>query len=215
MIKINSSIIRKEIFLSCLLFSSMNLHSKDLGVVGDIWPIKEKSLVTVLEEKAKNQDVESLKDEMKKNVKKNSDRPAPLNLPKTNKTKLHEYVPLAIAPMDLKDPQGHVFVKKGTSVNALTRLPLFNPHLSFINADDDSQVLWAKKQLKKYYNAKIILTGGSVFETEKKIGHEVFFDQQAKISQKFGITHVPATVVRNGLSLDVIETAIKGDGDEI
>ena len=197
-----------------LVFSG-NVFSKNLGAIGELWPVKEKNMITYLEEKAKEKDIDELKNTMRKNAKKAMNEPEALNLPLAVKTIHKEYVPMAIAEQDVVDAYGRVIIARGTSVNVLANMPYFMTKLLFIDGREKNHYKWVKINLKSYPAAKVILTAGKVSDCESQLNRACYFDQQAKITQKLGITHVPAFVQKHDLSLDVAEIYIDGDGNAI
>lgn len=208
---------RAGIYLAMLGMISISLttNAKNLGLRGVVWQIKEHNLINVLESKAAEQDVTALQNKMRAKAKQQSLRPTPLSLPRAQKTTHHEYVPITTLGQDLRDDKGRVFARKGTSINVLSKMPLFSKKLLFIDADDGAQCQFAKKVIKKNTNIKVILTGGNVLDARNALQAPVYFDQQGKITEKLGVSHVPALVTRVDLALDVAEIAITEQGNEI
>jgi conjugal transfer pilus assembly protein TraW len=204
-----------SIILLCVGLIFQALHAKNFGVRGVTWQIKEQNLIDVLSQKAAKQDIRSLQEKMREKAKSQSLRPTPLNLPRAEKTTHHEYVPVTTLGQDLKDDKGRIFAKKGSSINVLSKMPLFATKLLFINADDAAQIKFAQKIIQENTALKVILTGGNILDTTNILQVPVYFDQQGKITDKLGITHLPAFVTRVDLSLDVAQIAILEDGNEI
>ena len=46
---------------------------------------------------------------------------------------------------------------------------------------------------------------GSVLDAEKQMQQPIYFDQAGKLTTRFGITHVPAVVMQEGLYLKITE----------
>ncbi len=67
--------------------------------------------------------------------------------------------------------------------------------------------------MNQHLNTKIILTGGAIKSVSNKLGARIYFDQEGRITQKLGITHVPAIVERKGDALLVTEQRIEGDSN--
>ena len=193
---------------------SVGSFAKDLGVIGDIWPIQEKSLLTLLESRAATLNQESLKKKWQQRVRDYADRPYALSLERTDKSTQHTYEPVVNVTQDIVALNGQVIAKAGTSINALSRLPFYKPQLLFIDGDDSAQVAWAKAKIKQFSNAKLILTAGSIRDAEEAFDRPIYFDQKGMITGKFAISHVPAHAYREGLSIVIDELAIKENGDE-
>lgn len=193
--------------LLTLFFLPLSLFAKDFGVVGETFPIKERSLLDVIRER-----VDQISDEEKCNIhqrvidryKRKLTRPRSLNLSETEVYSAHLYDPSVTVNADIKDTNDNLIVKKGTKYNPLKN-QLLNQNLLFINGDDPDQILWAKRQKGMW-----ILVKGSPIELEEKEKRLVFFDQRGVLSQKFKIESVPARVSQEGLFLKV-EMVPKGE----
>ncbi|MCM2547552.1 hypothetical protein [Burkholderia glumae] len=48
---------------------------------------------------------------------------------------------------------------------------------------------------------KPILTGGPWLDLTRAWGRQVYFDQQGRLTQRFGITHVPSVISQQGKQL--------------
>lgn len=195
------------LLLPFLLSAASITHAKSLGVVGEVFPVAETSLLTLIEEKLHNTTVSTV---IRKDIEQSVDRPQALNLHRALKTQSHLYVPEVTLKTDIVDGEQKVLWKKGTTVNALKALPAYQPHWIFFNSNDVAQLHWAQSQTK----AKVILTGGSVREASHLLHQEIFFDQGGRITRQLGISHVPASVTREGNALLIREVVIKEDGHE-
>lgn len=80
--------------------------------------------------------------------------------------------------------------------------------LVFVDGDDAAQVDWATKRYTEL-NAKIIFVSGSPIESMTSRKRRFFFDQEGRLTGKFGIRHTPAVVVQTGKLLHVSETVLK------
>ena len=196
--------------------ASVGVFAKALGTIGHTYPVMEKSLLTLIEERLSNfenqgtlQDIESA---WVKHVEEKAIRPTPLTLSRTDKTTTHYYTPVATLPADLADAAGRIILKRGVSVNALNQMPAYQPVWVFINYDDSAQRKYAARLLPKFPSAQWILTGGNVRDAENQLKQAIYFDQGGHITQKLQIQHVPALVTRENDSLKVVESAIGEDG---
>ena len=196
-------------FLFVLYGVASIAQSQSLGVVGEVFPVAEMSFLTLIEEKL--QDSTILADWTQQTLSQ-VDRPQALKLPRALKTETHTYVPQVILKNDIVGNAGQIIWKQGTSINALEQLPSYQPHWIFLNADDEAQVHWAKRQLQG--NVKVILTGGSLRDASTSFQQEIFFDQGGRISRQLGITHVPVSVTRKENTLLIKEVSIRENGDD-
>ena len=133
-------------------------------------------------------------DEFKQRVIENSQRPAPVEgIKRAEKYEQRWFDPSIRLTEDLKDNKGRVFARKGDVVNPLKTVP-FVQTLYFINGDDADQIAWMKRQVPETLMSKIILVRGSVPEPSAVLDSRIYFDQNGVLSQRFGLTTVPARI---------------------
>ncbi|WP_131784023.1 type-F conjugative transfer system protein TraW, partial [Legionella gresilensis] len=187
------------------------------GVIGEVFPVAEKSFLTLIEERLRmlmdSGEWASLNERWIQTVALHANRPRPLGLTRSNQSERHYYVPEFTLAQNITDASGRILYTKGTHVNALARLPTYEPCWLFFNSDDKAQLYWAEKQLKQCAHPKLILTGGAVQETEKRLQSVIYFDQAGQIATKLNLSHVPAIVKREGNKLLIVELVIKENGD--
>ncbi|KTD66471.1 Type-F conjugative transfer system protein [Legionella santicrucis] len=190
--------------------------AKSLGVLGHTFPVKEKSLLVLISERVqmmqKDGQWEDLERRWKDKVSSRVLRPSPLNLMRAKQNETHYYLPEAIAYKDILNDKGEVIVSKGTRVNALSQLPSYSPVWLFINFDDPAQQRFAQRIIQKHPEVDVILTGGNVAEAEQQTNQPIYFDQEARITAKLKINHVPALVTRINDSLKIEELVIGENG---
>lgn len=199
------------------MISMGHVSAKSFGVVGEVFPIAEKSFLTLIEERLaslkESGELKSLNQRWVQTAAEHANRPMALDLPRTNRSTRHDYVPEMTLNQDITNEKGRILYSKGTHVNALQQMPSYTPCWLFFNADDEAQLNWAAHQKTQCTNPKLILTGGAVNTAEKKLNAVIYFDQAGKITTKLHIAHVPAKVTRYQNSLLIQEQAIKENGD--
>lgn len=199
------------------MISIDQVHAKSFGVVGEVFPIAEKSFLTLIEERLASLkasgELESLNQRWVQTAAEHANRPTALELPRTNRSTRHDYVPEITLSQDIRNEKGRILYSKGTHVNALQQMPSYTPCWLFFNADDETQLNWAAHQKTQCTNPKLILTGGAINTAEKKLNAVIYFDQAGKITTKLHIAHVPAKVTRYQNHLVIQEQAIKENGD--
>lgn len=199
------------------MISMGQIHAKSFGVIGEVFPVAEKSFLKIIEERltALNDSgaLEAMNQRWIQTAAEHANRPSALNLPRTNHSITHHYVPEITLSQDIRDERGRVLYVRGTHVNALSQLPSYQPCWLFFNADDEAQINWAQLQKTSCSNPKLILTGGAINAAEKKLHSVIYFDQAGKITRQLHIAHVPAIVTRKGNRLVIVEHAIKENGD--
>lgn len=191
-------------------------HATNLGVVGETFPVAESSFMMLIESRlqtlVKSGEMAAIEEQWVSRVSDHTNRPTPVGLKRATKNNTYRYTPLIVLSQDILDAEGHVLWAKGTRVNALERMPAYQPHWLLLNADDVPQVRWAKRLLGHHLDAKVILTGGEIGKMEKELNHPIYFDQAGRISHQLGISRVPAWVSREGNALRIMEVAIREDG---
>ncbi|QKM51684.1 hypothetical protein B7760_05761 (plasmid) [Burkholderia glumae] len=97
--------------------------------------------------------------------------------------------------------EGAVIVPAGTRINPLDIVTL-HERLVFFDGRDPAQVKAARALADRDGAAvKPILIGGSWFDLTKSWKRQVYFDQQGRLTQRFGITRVPAVISQRGNQL--------------
>lgn len=205
---------------ACLLMvSSFTLQASDLGIVGEIFPVREENLLHFIESRVHamqaNGQWEDLEKTFQHQVSKNANRPKPLSLGRAQQSTTHTYRPEIVLSEALRDNTGRILLPRGTSVNALEKLPFYTPCWLFFNGDDSAQKAWAKKARTSCNNPTLILTGGSVKDSEDALNAVIYFDQEGRITRQLHITQVPAIVTRQDNTLRIIQVAIKENGDAV
>ncbi|HAU0297864.1 TPA: type-F conjugative transfer system protein TraW [Legionella pneumophila] len=203
--------------LILLMISIGQIHAKSFGVIGEVFPVAEMSFLKLIEERLAalqaSGELEEMNQRWIQTAAEHANRPVALNLPRTNRSIAHDYVPEITLSQDISDAGGRILYVRGTHVNALSQLPSYQPCWLFFNADDEAQINWAQLQKTSCPNPKLILTGGAINAAEKKLHSVIYFDQAGKITRQLRITHVPAIVTRKGNRLVIVEHAIKENGD--
>lgn len=193
------------------------VNAKSFGVVGDVFPIAEKSFLTLIEERLASLkasgELEAMNQRMLQTAADHANRPKALDLPRTPRSTRHDYVPEMTLSQDITNESGRILYSKGTHINALQHMPSYTPCWLFFNADDEAQLNWAVLQKTQCANPKLILIGGEINTAEKKLNAMIYFDQAGRITSQLHITHVPAKVTRYQNHLVIAELAIKENGD--
>ena len=188
--------IRGALFAVCLV--SPLTRAADLGTWGDLWPIQEQDMLSLITQRLEaleksgrwGQEMEAFKER----VNTNSQRPAPVEgIKKADKYEQRWFDPSIKLTEDLKDQNGVLFARKGQVLNPLKTVP-FMQTLYFIDGDDPDQVAWMKRQVPETLISKIILVKGSIPETSAALDSRIYFDQNGVLSQRFGLTSVPARI---------------------
>jgi conjugal transfer pilus assembly protein TraW len=201
--------------MALIIFTYQDALSKDFGVVGHVWDIKEEDILEYIEKKLRLVDVDKLKEEMRDKTREVVERPKLVNGVTDNLLpRIHYHDPSYVVPEDIYDHKGNLLYKAGYKVNPLNQVPL-RERLIFINGDNGEQVKYALKKRKEYQGlAKIILTKGAPLEIQRKEKVWMYFDQQGVLTIKLGIKAVPALVEQSGLRLKVTEVSKEEWGEK-
>lgn len=196
-------------YFSFLMIMVSSLSAKDLGYHGEVFRIKEQSLLEVIKERLlrmqENGSLKTYQKQLAEHAKQKALNPDPVKgINRTNIPRVFYYDPTITLPQDLKDHEGRIFARKGDTANPLQITPL-TKWMLFIDGKDKSQVDWALAQPK---TSKIIMVKGSPLKMEESYGQRFYFDQLGLITTKLGIKQVPAKVCQEGQQLKIEEINI-------
>jgi len=210
---------RKGLVVIILLLSNTFLEAKQLGVAGSVFPVAEVSLLSLIESRvaklSKEGSLQKINQDFIERASNHADRPTPNHLNRTSVTTTHYYKPEVRLSQTLTNHRGQILYPAGTRVNALERMPSYNPCWIFFNGDDKAQVAFARNRMHQCRNPKLILTEGSVGDAEKALNAVIYFDQEARIAKKIKLRFLPAIVSRDNSQLKITAFAIEEDGNEV
>lgn len=191
--------------LIALLIWGQSVVAADLGTWGDLWPVKEPDMLTVIMQRLtaleQSGEMGRKMDAFKERVIRNSLRPPAVpGIGRTEKYSSRLFDPSVRLAADIRDNEGRVFARQGEVMNPLQYVP-FNQALYFINGDDPAQVAWMKRQTPPTLESKIILVQGSIPEMQKSLDSRVYFDQNGVLCQRLGIDQVGTGERRSRRSL--------------
>lgn len=207
-------------------FMSGVSFSKNLGQYGHVYEIVEQNMLDFIHDRLlylqETGELDKLESEAKARVKASILRPTPVRLITTIDPKVFYYTPIYTLPNDVYDDKGHILYHQGTTFNAMDSstypeplrqyhfvLPKWPGHLIFFNGDDIQQVNWLNKELQqmnaKHQYYKLIMTGGDLKDTMTAVNTRVYFDQYGKLSDQFGIKHVPSIVTQENTQFKIQE----------
>lgn len=203
----------KAIFVMLLFFVSQ-ANAKDFGLYGADFEVSEPSMLTEITDKVKalsdSGQLEEINKDFIKRVKSHILEPKSTGLSRAKKTISYLYYPSVTLQADILDANNHVLIAKGSYINALDKMPGYFPYWIFVDGRDAAQLNWVKKELQNRAKYKIILTGGNIKEVSEFFQGRVYFDQEGRLTQKLGVTHVPAVVERKNNALLITEHKIVG-----
>lgn len=176
----------------------------DLGVLGRQYSILERDLLEEIERvlTQKKKEVDQVNKKLQEKSKSYAERPQGIVLPRATKPTLMQLDPAITLQNDIKDADGGVLYAKGTTVNPFDYRKMTKT-LCFLDGDDKEQVRWLGKSCRSKLKTKIILLNGEVLKLANKLGRMVYFDQGGYLTQRFGLTALPAKVYQSGRALYV------------
>jgi conjugal transfer pilus assembly protein TraW len=198
------------------LVSSGIVQAKHLGVAGAVFPIEEIDMLDWIEQRLRtfqaNGELESMQQRFHERVQQTVRRPEPVTgLTTTSHPHTYNVDPSVILQQDIIGVDGRVLYAKGTRINpfdASTWPALFakqmlvrdfNTVLAFFNADDPQQLAWAQAlQREETQPLRFVLTSGEPQAAVEQLKARVYFDQRGHLTDALQISHIPATVRRNG-----------------
>jgi conjugal transfer pilus assembly protein TraW len=199
----------RKAFILALMGCFSAAIAKDLGVFGEVFPIQEKSLIQVIQDKLQQlQDAGTLasyQTMIQERVKTRLENPQEVaGITTTVIPRTFTFDPSLTLSEDLKDHQGTIIHKAGTRINPLTIKPL-TKSLLYVDGSQSAQLAWAERQIKIDPKTKVILVKGSPFKLMESMNRPIYFDQAGVSVKKFGITQVPARVIQKGEVLEISE----------
>lgn len=194
-----------------LFLLSTAVYSKNLGVFGPVFEIKEKDMLEMIEQKLKMMETTGTlayhQNELLEKAKRSLQTPLPVtNLKETTTPRTFTWDPSISLPYDIKNHQNQVIYAKGTRLNPLDTVS-FKGQWLFFNGDDLKQQAWAKSLYKT--GDKCILVRGSPMQLMQAWNLPVYFDQQGLLTRKIGLQHIPARVYQEGKLLKVEEIRLE------
>lgn len=183
----------------------------DLGTVGNVYPVKEISLLDAIKkrvgEMVDSGEWEKIKQDNTKKIVEGIRHPKGNDLPLVTKPRTFTLDPSITVTADITDTQGNIIAKKGSVVNPLVTGQLSKAVL-FIDGTVDKQLAWAMAVKKDAPLTVVIFTKGSWMEAMEKYHLQIFYDQNGQLIQKFGIEHVPSKVTQQGEVLKIEEVLL-------
>lgn len=202
----------KGLLISLLLIQiPYTMYAYDFGQRGQVYPIIETNFLDVIYNKLNKYKEEGRLDELNKEfterVKKSIYRPKSSNIGQAVANRTFYFDPTLELEKDIKNENGNIIAKAGTKVNPLNMVRL-SKKLLFINGDIQKEVEYARTMLRSEASTKVILVGGSVYETNRILGVQVYFDQEQRLINRFGLKFTPSVVQQEDKYLKINEVAL-------
>lgn len=194
-----------------LLLGAAPGQARDYGQLGATFPVIEPDLLATVEGRLRAAQASGEMDRVNaafaQRVAARVRRPAPVDGVTAAETpRSWTYDPAITIDHDVRDQKGNLIASAGQRINPLDFVG-FRQSLVFVDGDDPEQLDWATKRYADAA-AKIIFVSGSPFEAMTARSRRFYFDQEGRLTQRFGIEHVPAVVSQTGHVLTVSEMVI-------
>jgi conjugal transfer pilus assembly protein TraW len=182
------------------------VRGENLGVIGPVYVIAEESALDTimrrLKEKQRSGELKRIEQQAVKRAVDGAKNPAPVaGLTKVMARSSQLLDPTVVYQQAVTTDEGQIVVPAGARVNPLlvTRL---TKRLVFFDGRDPAQSEAVRKLVVKHAAAvKPILVAGSWYDTAKAWKTQVYFDQQGRLSQRFGVRAVPTVISQQGAML--------------
>jgi conjugal transfer pilus assembly protein TraW len=186
--------------------------AQDLGVAGPVYPIAERSLLSVIEERLEglrdSGELARLEEDARRRFEGYVREPRGTKLPRAVEYRVRHNDPSLTVPYAIVDHRGEVIHPEGTVINPLEHMTL-SRKLLFFDGHDPDQIGWAHAiHAAAPGRSKPILTRGSPVDLIDAWGTWVYFDQRGYLIDRFGIEALPAMVSQDGTRLRVEEFAL-------
>ncbi len=201
----------RSLVLVALGLAAAPAMAKDYGQLAPVTPVIEPDLLAMIEQKLlaakKSGKIDIMNRELAVRTQAKVRRPPPVaGMGRSTTLRSWSFDPTITVGSDIFDNRGNLIAPAGRKINPLDTVGL-RQSLVFIDGDDPAQVRWAMSSTTQL-NAKLILTSGSPFSLMKAEQRRFYFDQEGKLTGKFGIRHVPAVVEQAGRVLKITEMPV-------
>lgn len=190
--------------------------AEDLGVAGPVYPIGERSLLAVIEQRLASLrdsgELARLEAAARRRLEGYVREPDGVALPRAVDYRVRLDDPSLTVPHAIRDHRGEVIHPAGTVVNPLDHVTL-SRRLLFFDGHDPGQVAWARAlHLSAPSRSKPILTRGSPVALIEAWGTWIYFDQHGRLVERLRIEALPAVVSQEGAHLRIEEIPL-GPGE--
>lgn len=200
--------------LGTLAFVGMpvRIEARDYGQAGQAYPVIEPDLLATIEARLKGAEASGelarTNAMFAKRVEAKVRRPDPVaGISPAIVARAWDYDPTVALERDIRDQKGNLIGRAGQRINPLDFVSI-KQDLVFIDGDNADQIAWATGRYTDL-NAKIIFVSGSPIQEMTARKRRFYFDQEGKLTSRFGIEHTPAIVHQSGKVMRVSEQVLK------
>ncbi len=195
-----------------LVLGPIRSEARDYGQAAQAFPVIEPDLLSTIEGRLRRAEASgelARSNEMfAKRVEAKVRRPDPVaGITPALKARSWDFDPSVTMERDIRDQKGNLIAAAGQRINPLDFVAI-RQDLVFIDGDDAGQLAWATTRYSDL-KAKIIFIKGSPIEEMTARKRRFYFDQEGKLTSRFGIEHIPAVVSQAGKVMRVSEIVLK------
>lgn len=178
-------------------------HAEELGAIGPTYPIGEESALDVilrrLKEKERTGELKKLQQDAVRRSVSSAKNPRPVDGITTVLDRAQRLIdPTVTYSQAIKTDEGQIVVPAGAKINPLLVTGL-SKRLVFFDGRDKAQTEAVRRMVaKNAAKVKPILVAGSWFDTSKAWKTQVYYDQQGRLTQRFGVRAVPTVISQQG-----------------
>lgn len=188
------------------------IEAKDYGQAGQAFPVIEPDLLTTIESRLKRAEASGelarTNEMFARRAEAKVRRPTPVaGISPAEEARTWDYDPSVTLERAIHDQKGNLIAAAGQKINPLDFVAI-RQDLVFIDGDNEAQIAWATSRYTEL-KAKIIFVNGSPIEAMTARKRRFYFDQEGKLTAKFGIQHAPAVVTQTGRIMRVSEHVLK------
>lgn len=191
------------------------IKARDFGQAGQTFPVIEPDLLSTIEARLKRAEASGelarTNAMFAKRVEGKVRRPPSVaGITPAREARSWDFDPSVTLERDIRDQKGNLIGAAGQRVNPLDFVAI-RQDLVFVDGDDADQLAWATARYPDL-KAKIIFVNGSPIKEMTKRRRRFYFDQEGKLTGRFGIRHTPAIVSQSGRVMRVSEQVLKPGG---
>lgn len=201
-----------NILLFLMVASPAKAEIKDLGIIGETYPIVEDDIVAELREQAQTLKGLAPSGDLMEQIR--HYQPANLQaLPRAADNRNFLVDMTYTLDHDLKDKNGKVIYPRGYTFNPLDRIRL-STSLVVIDGTDSDQVAWFKESpYMKNRRVKLLISGGYDSDLRRELKRPVFYLTK-DIGTRLKLTAVPCVAVQKGNGMQVTEFFIQTNNNK-
>ncbi|HEX7855086.1 MAG TPA: type-F conjugative transfer system protein TraW [Sphingobium sp.] len=186
-------------------------EARDYGQAGQSFPVIEPDLLAAIEARLQRAqatgEIARTNELFAKRAEAKVRRPTPVaGISPAMVAREWVYDPTIALEHDIRDQKGNLIGSAGQRINPLDFVTI-RQDLVFIDGNDADQIAWATGRYTDLA-AKIIFVSGSPIEEMTARKRRFYFDQEGKLTARFGIEHTPAVVRQAGKVMRISERVL-------